>query len=66
VLTWVKQTERRLAIGRSWGVYVRFGRISITKKFDNLRQAMQRYNKLMSRKKKADIWFAIIPIYDKY
>jgi len=63
-LTWVEQKERGFVIGRSWGVYVRFGRISITKRFDDLRQALQRYNRLMSRRKKADIWFALIPIYD--
>jgi hypothetical protein len=49
-------------MGKSWGIYVRFGRICMTKKVGSLLQAMKRYNRLKKRRIKPDLWFALVPI----
>lgn len=49
-------------MGKSWGIYVRFGRICMTKKVGSLLQALKRYNQLKKRKIKPDLWFALVPI----
>lgn len=49
-------------MGKSWGIYVRFGRICMTKKVGSLLQALKRYNRLKKRRIKPDLWFALVPI----
>lgn len=53
-------------MSKSWGIYVRFGKICLTKTFGSLRQARQRYDRLTMRRKRPNTWFALIPIHGEY
>lgn len=47
-----------------WGIYIRYGRICMTKRVGCLLQATKRYNRLMKRKPKPGLWIALVPVYD--
>ncbi len=47
-----------------WGIYIRFGNICMTKRIGCLRMATKRYNRLIKRKPKADVWFALVPLHN--
>lgn len=49
---------------KSWGIYVRYGKIRMTKNVGCLLHATKRYNEIMKRKNKSKILLALVPIYD--
>lgn len=49
---------------KSWGIYLCFGEIRITKKVGCLLEAKKKYDQIMKRKKKPGLMIAIVPIYD--
>ncbi|VBB05901.1 Hypothetical protein LUCI_1112 [Lucifera butyrica] len=49
-------------MSKAWGIYVRYGRITMTKRIGCLLKTMKRYNRLTRRKAKSDIWIALVPI----
>ncbi|WP_188128243.1 hypothetical protein [Propionispora hippei] len=51
-------------MSKAWGIYIRYGKICMTKRVGCLLQATQRYNRLMRWKKKPDLWIALVPIHD--
>lgn len=62
---YVKHAERKDDVMRvkSWGIYVRYGRICLTKRTGSLLKTLQRYNRLIKRKANSNIRVSLIPIY---
>lgn len=49
---------------KSWGIYISFGKIKMTKNVGSLWQATKKYDQLLKRKKNSRIMIALVPIYD--